>query len=153
MRYAYKWLVCVCAHPRFWPVNSKRQWAFTRENMSRLLTTDPFVNCWTRLQASLPDYEPALPCVTCSWGNACFFLPDIRRSLPRQRTRWSLWGVQCYRDRTQTPSTLQLPPSPPLWPTPPIQRGRPSTFCIEYVTLRRLTLYRPMTYRCVMVSS
>ncbi len=31
LRYTYKWLVYVRAHPRFWPVNFKRPWALTRE--------------------------------------------------------------------------------------------------------------------------
>ncbi len=30
MHYTYKW---VSAHPRFWPVNFKRPWVLTRENM------------------------------------------------------------------------------------------------------------------------
>ncbi len=33
VRYTYKWLVCVSAHPVFWLVNCKRPWALTRENM------------------------------------------------------------------------------------------------------------------------
>ncbi len=32
MRYTYKWLVCVSAHPNFWPINFKRPWVLTREN-------------------------------------------------------------------------------------------------------------------------
>ncbi len=33
VRYTYKWLLRVNAHPRFWPVNFKRPWALTREIM------------------------------------------------------------------------------------------------------------------------
>ncbi len=29
----YKWLLCVSTHPRFWPVNFKRPWVLTQENM------------------------------------------------------------------------------------------------------------------------
>ncbi len=36
MRYTYKWLVCVSAHPHFLARQFKRPWALTRENMVKI---------------------------------------------------------------------------------------------------------------------
>ncbi len=52
MRYAYKWLVRVSPHPRFWPVNFKRPWALTQENM----VVDIYSRC-SHITMDLKDFK------------------------------------------------------------------------------------------------